>query len=116
MKKYKYIILITIVLILITGCSNETKEKEELEKEKRTMNYLMKEYVKANYKANIKSLKEIFPKYYIEYPEEIKTQDYLDNIVKENKEKYGDDYKLSFEILREQKLWQLEEPAAVYRG
>ena len=93
MKKVLFIFLFLFSFLMITGCSKE-----------RTIDYLMKGYVKAYTKADLASTKDIFPPYYVTYAEKYMTQEYLDKSFKDATEKYGDDFTITYEITKKTKL------------
>lgn len=105
MKKKLLINIFLIILVLfVTGCTKAEKEDSKTEKESRTMNYLMKKYVNIFNKADLKAAKDIFPDYYLEYSKDTMTQEILNQNKENNIKKYGDDFKVSYSILKETKL------------
>ena len=96
MKKKIFISLLVIVLFSITGCG--------LFKEKRTIDYLMKGYVKAYVKADLEATKDIFPKFYLDYNKKYVTQESLDKELANAKERYGDDFNITYKVDKEVKF------------
>lgn len=95
-KRVVIFTLVTVFLFSLTGCS--------LFKEKRTIDYLMKGYVKAYTKADMKSVKDIFPAFYLEANKESVTQEAIDKELKNAKEKYGDDFNITYKVEKEIKF------------
>lgn len=93
--KYTLSTIFIIILLLITGCTFGNK---------RTFNYLMDEYVKGYMEADSKLVKDVFPQYYVEYAKSILSKKYLKNELEKNKKKYGDDFKITYEITKSSKM------------
>jgi uncharacterized protein YceK len=109
MKKRLLIVLLIVMIITLSGCGSSKKESNSSQEnnkneEKRTYKYLLDEYVLAYTKSDLKAALDLFPPYYIEYAKNYLTQEYLDNALKESKEKYGDDFNITYQIGKETKL------------
>ena len=95
----KRFILGLLVLIVITGCSLLKG---------RTIEYLLDGYVKAYAKADLKAAKDIFPPFYLEYNKNDVNQEYLDKTLKSAKEKYGDNFNITYKITKKTKMTKEE--------
>ena len=108
-KKGLLILLVIVSVFLLTGCGSSKKEngnkkeKNNVE-EKRTYKFLLDEYVLAYTKADLNAALDLFPTYYVEYAKNFLTQEYLDKSLKESKEKYGDDFNITYDTGKETKL------------
>ena len=87
MKK-KLFLLAVISLVVLTGCG----------KEKRTAEYLFKEYTKVYTDADVEAANDIFPPFYTEYAKDLMTKENVEKMSKEAKAVYGDDLTITFEI------------------
>ena len=68
------------------------------------MEYLLDRYVEAYTKANLEAAEDMFPPFYIEYSKGNLTQEYLEKGRDEAKEKYGDDFTITYKIEKTTKL------------
>ena len=93
MKKFFLGIIVILCLFVMTGC-----------KEKRDIDFLMSSYAKAYTKADLETAKDIFPKFYLKYQEKNVNQESLDKELKAAKERYGDDFNITYKVEKEIKL------------
>ena len=89
-------LLVLLGLFTITGCGAV--------KEKRTIDYLMKGYIKAYTKADLESAKDIFPQFFLDYNKKNATKEALEGELKTAKETYGDDFNITYEVEKEIKF------------
>ena len=97
MRKKVLLGLVAIVtLFSITGCG--------VFKEKRTIEYLLDEYVEAYTTANLEKAKDIFPDYYLQYNEKNVNQEALNKELEYAKKTYGDDFNITYSVKEEIKF------------
>lgn len=92
MKKGLFIFLL-VSMFFITACGSSKSEEK-----------LLDYYVDAYTNGNLDSLKKVFHSMWLENI----TQEVVDNGIKDLKEQYGDDYKLTYEIISKKKIDQDE--------
>ncbi len=93
-RKILFVMLFLISIFILSGCG----------KEERTINYLMDEYVKAYTKADLKAEKNIFPEFYLKANEKYVNQEALTKETENAKEKYGDDFNITYKVDKETKM------------
>lgn len=96
-KKVLLCLLVILTLFTITGCKSTSKEK-------RTVEYLLDQFVKEYMTADADITKDIFPPYYVDYAKEYMTNEYLQKTLNEDKEKYGKDFNISYELKSKEKF------------
>ncbi len=98
-KKFVFGLLVLIALFTITGCGILKV---------RTIDYLLKGYIRAYTKADLKATKDIFPPFYLEYNKKDLNQEYMDKTLKNAIEKYGDDFNITYKITKTTKMTKEE--------
>lgn len=101
MKKKNIIMLIIICIFIIEAIAMVLYIDK---KKDRTPEYLFNQYVKAYQKADEKAAKDIYPPYYIESAKKYLSAKYLKAYVKSATERYGDGFKITYEITKKTKL------------
>lgn len=91
-------LLVIFGLCIIVGCGKKEK----------TYEYLLDSFITAYTKAEVDLVKEIFPPYYVEYAKDFMTKEYLEGKVKDDKEKYGDDFTITYNITKKTKMTEKE--------
>ena len=86
--------LFLISIFALSGCG----------KEERTINYLMDQYVKAYTKADLKAEKDIFPEFYLKANEKYVNQEALNKETANAKDKFGDDFNITYKVDKETKM------------
>lgn len=113
MKKKIFLISVISILLIsglffLTGCGNNKKEEKTLtsseNKDEKTVEYLFEQFIKVYTKADVDTLKEIFPPFYVEYAKNYMTKEYLENSLNKEKERYGDDFNITYEITKKTQL------------
>ena len=99
MKKGLLLVVLFVAVVFITACGSKSKST-------RTVEDLLDEYAEAYTTASVKLAKDIFPPFYIEYAESkgMLTQESLEQSLKNAKEKYGDDFHITYEITNKTKM------------
>lgn len=69
-RKIVLSLLIIVAIFTITGCKSTSKEKRSVE-------YLLDQFVKEYMTADADITKDIFPSYYVDYAKEYMTNEYL---------------------------------------
>lgn len=89
-----FVMLFLASVFVLSGCG----------KEERTIEYLMDGYVKAYTKSDLKAEKDIFPEFYLKAYEKYVNQEALNKETKDAKEKYGDDFTITYKVDKENKM------------
>lgn len=97
-RKFIFVMLLLTSLFILTGCG----------KEKRTINYLMDNYVKAYTKSDLAAEKDIFPNFYLKKYEKYVNKEALTKETKNAQEKYGDDFNITYKVKKETKMSEKE--------
>ena len=92
------IAVIVLLILLLTGGSSGLSDKKN-----RTVYDLMDGYVRAYVKADADAANSIFPDYYYDRNGKI-TAERLESALKNAKERYGDDFNITYEITKTTKL------------
>lgn len=93
-RKILFVMLFLISIFALSGCG----------KEERTINYLMDQYVKAYTKADLKAEKDIFPEFYLKANEKYVNQEALNKETANAKDKFGDDFNITYKVDKETKM------------
>ena len=94
MKKIVLGSILVIFSLFIIGCGRKEK----------TYEYLLDLFVTAYTKADVTLVSEIFPPYYVSYAKDFMTKEYLEKKVNEDKNKYGDDFTITYNVTKKSKL------------
>ena len=97
MKKILLVLLVFLTIFMISGCGKKKEEQKPLD-------YLMSEYVRSYTEGDLEAVKNIFPPYYMEFAKHFMTEEYLKDILNGNKELFGDNFTVTYEITKETKL------------
>lgn len=95
-KKILLCLTILLAMIMIVGCGKSSKE--------RTIEYLLDRYIDAYSNADMDAVKDIFPPFYIDYSKDVLTKEKIEKDIKEAKEYYGDDYKITYKVGNKTKM------------
>lgn len=93
-RKFLFVMLLFVSIFVLSGCG----------KEERTIYYLMDGYVKAYTKADLKAEKDIFPEFYLKANEKYVNQEALNKETENAKEKFGDDFNITYKVDKETKM------------
>lgn len=103
MKKRILLILI-LAVAFVTACgSGGSKNKAE-----RSYEDLIDVYIKGYVNADPDAFKDVFPDYYCKAQEAYFTKEYLGQMLESAKERYGEDFKITYEVTKETKLTEEE--------
>ncbi|MBR3116670.1 MAG: hypothetical protein IKF36_02205 [Bacilli bacterium] len=104
MKKVLIYLFAIIGLFTIVGCGSSKSNKTSSNDKKRTYESLLDNFIDGYTKPDIEIVKKIFPPYYMEYAKNSLTQDYLEAGLLDDKEYFGDDFNITYEIEGNEKL------------
>ena len=93
-RKFIFVMLLLVSIFVLSGCG----------KEERTIKYLMDNYVKAYTKADLKAEKDIFPQFYLKANEKYVNQEALNKETANAKDKFGDDFNITYKVDKETKM------------
>jgi len=103
----KLFILLLISLFTITACGKKEEEKEE-KKETNTIEKSYKRildtFIESYTKPDESLVSDIFPPFYLKYAEGMFTQEKLEEILVKEKEIYGEDFTITYELGENTKL------------
>ena len=94
MKKLHLLLVVLLAVLFITGCGSKGYKN----KSTRTVEDLLDEYVEAYTKADVELAKDLFPPFYVEYAKNVLTTERLEQGLKNSKERYGDDFNITYEV------------------
>ena len=103
MKK-QLLVIMFVAVIFLTACGGSKLSN----KSKRTIEDLLDGYVKAYTNADVETAKELFPPFYLEYAKDSLTKENLQKSLEKAKERYGDDFNITYEITKTVKLTEEE--------
>lgn len=114
MKKLLALLLALVMILSLCACGDSSKDDDDEEEKPRTYKDAIDDYVEACYKGKTGKIKSLAPKEYWDWREEEYgetaqevTQEYAETFERREeswREYYGDDYKVSYEVVDKEKL------------
>ena len=87
------------MLFMLSGCF---LDKVDILNKGKSYKELLNLYIEAYSEPSLEKTAEVFPPFYMEFSKDFMTQEYLEDLLAKEKQTYGDDLKLSYELTNEE--------------